>query len=328
MLIKSMSRKEPSFAQLVAYLDEGASDDRYRLTHNLYALERADMITELETNAQRLRPRKNGVVLYHEIVSIKRAKSLPVERQKEILHDIAQRYVELRAPECLAYGRLHEDAPHHLHYHLAISANPDGSKERHTLKKAEFRQLLIGLEAKVLLTYPELEQKVAIANNAVRAKTSTEGEVERRTKQPSDKARIAAALKGLFATVGTKQQLDAELAAAGFAFYLRGKTVGVLDRTTGRKHRLKTLGLDTEFQTMNVRLQVDQHMRRRQVQTAPAMAASGPQSVAAPPARPIEADTGLVLNDDVRRRVLEQRKAELFELRQQQAKRRDRDRQR
>lgn len=297
MLIKSMTRKDASFAQLVRYLDAGAQDERYRLTRNLYAREGQPMIAEFEANARHLRPRKNGVVLYHEIVSLKRAKGLAPERQKELLWRIAETYIERRAPDCLAYGRLHEDAPHHLHYHLLISANPDGSRERHSLKKAEFRKLVIALEAEVLLKHPELEQKVTIANTAVRAKTSKEGEIARRTREPTRKARIAAALKVIFGSVGTKQDLDRELRDAGFALYVRGNTVGVQDLTTLHRHRLKGLGLTDEFAAMSRR--IDAAIAAEKVQGQTASQASGlhqtpaarPEDQTSPPAATDQAQT-------------------------------------
>jgi len=254
MLIKSMTRKNASFGQLVQYLDDGASDDTACLYRNLYAREPRAVIAEFESNAALLKARKNGVVLYHEVVSIKRARALPVARQKELLLDIAGRYLEDRAPHCLAYGRVHEDAPHHLHCHLIISANPDGAADRHSLKKAEFRKILVRLEAQVLLQHPELEQKVAIANTAVRKRTTSEGELERRTRQPSQKARIAGAVKAALAQAQSREELVKALASVSLTLYQRGGTIGLTDTTTGRKHRLKTLGLMDDLAVFEARI--------------------------------------------------------------------------
>lgn len=254
MLIKSMTRKNASFGQLVRYLDDGASDDTACLYRNLYSREPRAVIAEFDSNAALLKARKNGVVLYHEVVSIKRAKALPAARQKEILLDIAGRYLAERAPDCLAYGRIHEDAPHHLHCHLIISANADGNATRHSLKKAQFRAITTRLEAQVLLSHPELEQKLAIGKTAVRKRTASEGELERRTNAPSQKARIAGAVKAAFAQAQSREALVKALASVSLTLYQRGDTMGLIDETTGRKHRLKTLGLIDDLAAFEARI--------------------------------------------------------------------------
>ena len=123
MIIKSMSRKEPSFGQLLAYVSRDASDQRYELRHNLMSRDMAAMTAEMELNAGFLPKRKNGVVMYHEILSITRSTRLSTDEQKEILRDIAQDYLKARAPSSLAFATLHQDKADQLHYHFVISAN-------------------------------------------------------------------------------------------------------------------------------------------------------------------------------------------------------------
>lgn len=124
MIVKSMSRKEPSFRQLVGYIDRGASGTAWRIRHNLLARNLGAIRDEFSQNGDLLQRRKNGVYLYHEIISITRAKGVNLERQKSALRSIAERYIAERCPENLVFGNLHEDQEHSLHYHLIISANP------------------------------------------------------------------------------------------------------------------------------------------------------------------------------------------------------------
>lgn len=119
-----MSRKEPSFAQLISYIERGASQPSWRIRHNLLVRDPDAIRTEFEQNADFLARRKNGVFLYHEIISITRARGVSDELQKSRLREIAERYIAERCPENLVFGNLHDDTAHSLHYHLIISANP------------------------------------------------------------------------------------------------------------------------------------------------------------------------------------------------------------
>ena len=169
MIIKVMTRKEPSFRQLLAYIDKDARDSRYVLAHNLLGGDLDARAAEFEANAALLKKHQNGTVMFHDIVSITRSTKLGLERQKEILKDIVQSYIARRAPEHLVYAGLHDDHSKHLHYHLVISANPQGEWKRAHLSKPELKKLQADMEARVLALYPDLEQKPAMSRKAQRS---------------------------------------------------------------------------------------------------------------------------------------------------------------
>ena len=124
MIVKSMSRKVPSFGQLIGYIDRDEGQEPYRIRHNVWGRDPDLIRAEFEQNGDLLAKRKNGVYLYHEIISITRAKGVGLARQKTALREIAERYIAERCPDNLVFGNLHEDQEHSLHYHLIISANP------------------------------------------------------------------------------------------------------------------------------------------------------------------------------------------------------------
>jgi hypothetical protein len=157
MIIKSMSRKKPSFGQLLAYIDREMGQEGFAIRHNLAGRGHAHIRAEFERNAELLSKRKNGVYLLHEIISISRAKGLDAEVQKERLYAIAQEYIAARCPDNLVYGGLHQDKAHSYHMHLMISANRSGEVKRQRLSKHQFREIQVKLEAHVLQKYPELE---------------------------------------------------------------------------------------------------------------------------------------------------------------------------
>jgi len=245
MIVKSMSRKVPSFGQLVSYIDRDEGQDAYRIRHNLFARDPERIRSEFERNGTLLQKRKNGVYLYHEIISITRARHLSAEDQKARLREIAEQYIAARCPDNLVYGGLHQDKEHSFHYHLMISANRASDAKRLRLSKAQFREIQIQLERHVLEKYPELEQKVAIEKRSERSLGKAEAELERRTGQLPKRNEV---LERVLAAYGSSSDRDSLLAAfgrEGLELYVRGKNLGVVDLESGKKHRLNTLNLET-----------------------------------------------------------------------------------
>lgn len=157
-----MSRKEPSFGQLIGYIDAGASQKTWRIRHNLLSRDPEGVREEFQQNGELLARRKNGVFLYHEIISITRAKGISPDVQKARLREIVEQYIAQRCPNNLVFGNLHDDQAHSLHYHLIISSNSAGQAKRLRLSKSRFREIQVQLERHVLQTMPELEQQPAI----------------------------------------------------------------------------------------------------------------------------------------------------------------------
>ena len=85
MIIKSMSRSEASFAQLVRYISAGSADRSHNLYRNLFATSDSGIAAAFEENGKLLKARKNGVFMYHEIISITRSGSATLDRQKQAL---------------------------------------------------------------------------------------------------------------------------------------------------------------------------------------------------------------------------------------------------
>jgi hypothetical protein len=244
-----MARKDPSFDQLVGYMEK---DDGDRvLFHNFFGhdrIRREEIVNEFAENAKRLPKRKNGNALYHEILSFSAGHSVGREEARRILSDIGYEYLKLRAPGQLAYGTLHRDTDH-LHLHLCISSNGLGEQKRVRLPKREFSEIQKKVENLVRERYPELNQERVYTKerNRERVKTaSREQAYKGRTGSASRKEDVAGMVHGLLEYANSRSELDALLAGRGFRLYARGKTVG-LEGPDGKKHRLKTLGLDLHY---------------------------------------------------------------------------------
>ena len=262
MIVKSLSRKEPSFSGLIAYMGRGieAGEGIPLVFQNLYGHEKTplrELQQEFVHNAQYLPARKNGNALYHEIISIARGHALDSGELCQRLSDIATRYTQARAPRQLAYGVAHLDTDY-AHIHLLISANGVGSPKRERLPKADFSRIQKELEAYVLTRYPELAQTAVYGRPRVLDRphrTESEQALETRTGKLSHKQDVAQQLAVIFETVTTTQDLETQLSNAGFTVYQRGKTMGVQELSgKGLRHRLSTLGLAEQYTKVQERI--------------------------------------------------------------------------
>ena len=269
MIIKSMSRKEATFSQLVDYFEDGRQDERFTVYHNVYSNNPENIKSEFNKNATFLQKRKNGVYMYHEVLSITKSEKLPEEKQKEILKDIALNYIKSRAKNNLVYGVLHHDKKDNLHYHFMISSNELESDKKHRLSKEEFSKFKKDLELYVLEIYPELEQKKLINKEPGQQKDSGEKlsnkgvELKRRTGNTNQKDDVKERLRTVFAETKTKFEFFSAMEREQLEIYVHGNTIGVVDKTTDRKHRLKTLGMWDEFNVISERLE---EIEKRKVQ--------------------------------------------------------------
>lgn len=256
MIVKSMSRKVPSFGHLIGYIDRDEGQEAWRIRHNVFARDPERIRAEFEQNGELLQKRRNGVYLYHEIISITRAQNLSPEQQKQRLRDIAETYIAARCPDNMVFGGLHQDKDHSFHYHLMISANRAGETKRLRLSKTQFREIQVQLERHVLQTYPELEQKVAIDKRAERKIARGEAELERRTGTVPKKDQVRARVLEALETARDRDSLLQALGRSDLELYVRGKTLGVIDHESGKKHRLKTLDLEIADRVEAVMMEV------------------------------------------------------------------------
>lgn len=258
-----MSRKHASFSQLLDYVNRGAKSQHFTVYHNLYHRSHEQVTAEFTENAQRLKFRKNGVYLYHEVVSITRSHHLTENQQKEALQAIVREYLAKRAGKQLAYAVLHEDKPDNLHFHIVISANEANDTNRKRLSKAEFSNIQTSLEAWVLQTFPELEQKAVFEKNqtdqekqtkAKKARISNDvAELKRRGGKTTERDNMKETIEAIFSTSTNGRHFAELMEKAGLKLYQRGKNYGVTTED-GTKYRFSTLGLAEAWEALDQRM--------------------------------------------------------------------------
>ena len=252
-----MSRKDASFRQLIDYMkkDRGEVVFGHNLCGNPFGRQE-DLILEFEANARRLRERKNGNVLYHEVISLETGAELRKEEIIRILGEIGREYVNRRAPHQMSLGIAHTDAKH-IHLHICISANAVGTQKRERLSKQQFSEVQKEVERIVCERWTELSQTTIYTKerNQERLKTrSAEQEMHKRTGEPSRKEDIKTRVHGILERANTPEEFTMLLRDHKLELYQRGKTIGVIDSETGRKHRLSTLGVEAHYEASMVRI--------------------------------------------------------------------------
>jgi len=257
MIIKSMSRKDNSFAELYDYIKKGM-EGNYRhpnaFIHNFYTQfeNRSEVLKGYAENVAKLKMRKNGNSFYHEIISVKVNPNITRQKHYDALYNITSDYINMRAIKCLVIGGIHDEHDHHIHMHLMISSNELGKSKRFYLTTKEFSTVKKLTEEKALTLHPELAQQVLInAKKKSNSISNKEDALKRRTKKPSIKDQFKDKLKDIFSQSIDKADFFNNLDNARIEIYTRGKTIGFKDLENNRKHRLKTLGLEAEFEKIN-----------------------------------------------------------------------------
>lgn len=231
------------------------------IIHNLYAdgTDLSAVNREFRANARHCPPRKNGVMLYHEILSI--AKDNRYSVTPEILTDLAQKYIALRACEALVFGTIHFDEKN-PHVHLMISGNLAHRPEKLRLSKLEFDQVKRDLETYQKEKYPFLthslvfeqgrgrgEQKEKPSKTRETPKNFSESERTRRLHQqgraePSQKDRLRDHIRSSLVGAFSLSDLSERLREHHISLYFRGnRLAGVVFQE--KKYRFRTLGIDT-----------------------------------------------------------------------------------
>jgi len=255
MIIKSLSRKHASFGQLFNYIQRGAKENAPYIFHNVpfyHDRDGEEIVQCFRDNAKLLSKRRGGNVLYHEILSFKRMEGVSVETYQHRMVDICDQYLATRASKLMGFAKMHVEKDH-VHMHIMLTANEIGSSRRYRLSKGKFLEIQKQIELYVLDRYPELEQVAGYTKDTHdKSWSDKEYHLKERTHKPSQKDKHRAFLQKLFAMTSSYEELAKQCQDHDMEFYERGKhTVVVI---SGRKYRLKTLGVDLDYQTMINRL--------------------------------------------------------------------------
>ena len=241
-----MSRKSKSFSQLYDYLTRDKSS--FTFSRNTYSnsKNKQAFINEFYENAKYIREARGKVFMYHEVLSLEE-NELSLERQKEILLDMAQKYLYQRAEDHLAFGVVHEEK-NNMHLHLMISANEIEGEKRIRLSKQEFSAIQQRMENYKNQKYSELKQSFMYHNKKDLSKEKQNEQELKNRGVKSIRDTIKENLEKTFDKATSKKYLQNHLNSLGYEIYTRGKTQGI--KFNGKNYRLKTLGLDVQYKQL------------------------------------------------------------------------------
>lgn len=262
MIIKSMSR-QGGISKLVKYMKKPLKAQKNQTENIFWNFETKRpnntkaVIKEFLENQSHIKARKNGVAYYHEVISFNALDSQKLTTK--ILLDIAKKYLSLRAESSLAFAVPHFENGKNPHIHIAISANECGSSKKAWIKKAQFQKIKQELEQYQREKYPELE--CSLVNHGTRSQAKPqisrkEKELKRRCRKgqkQTEKEKLAELVSKYLKFSTSEAEFRTQINLEGLCIYQRGHSPGIEDLSTSRRHRLKTLGIQVEYEQAQAR---------------------------------------------------------------------------
>jgi Relaxase/Mobilisation nuclease domain len=239
MIIKILTRKTPSYNQLLEYITK--DNKGFVITHNLKGNKIKDWVKQYQENETfRKNKRKDSILLTHEIVSFgkKDTKNLSIEKM-EIL---TREYIRLRNPRAMVTAVSHHDKDH-FHVHLAISALEYKTGKSMRLSKTDLSKLKKDFQNYQIEMYPELSSSIVKHGKGGKSITDAEFQLKMRDKRMTDKEQVLEILNTCFKNSKSKDDFFLKLKERGLTTYMRsGKMTGIVFKN--KKHRLARLGYD------------------------------------------------------------------------------------
>lgn len=269
MLVKSLSSKSMRFKQLLEYFNQPLEKGKTPILHNLTT--QTDHLKRIEAefleNSTYQKRTKSTVTLYHEILSWGELDKEKIS--EEILTELTRKYLEIRAPDALAYAKYQYNTEN-KHVHILISGNEYHSTKQVRLSKYDFQKVKQEMELYQQQRYPELNNSLIFDRQAREQRKQRDREqgkdqpdqirrswkeqekekrYQRENKQPppSRKEQVRQQILTVMSFAMSEEQFSQELEKAGFNLYRRGEATGIEDRSDGRKYRFNTLGLQQIF---------------------------------------------------------------------------------
>lgn len=258
MIIKMLRCKQRSdIGRLVDYVLSDKErianiNDTFFIAHNMYARDRSEFKKAFYDNDAFRKKRKNSVVIYHEVLSFSSKDKITLE----MLEDITQKYIALRANDAVVLAKPHIEEGH-IHVHILISGTACCSSKVMRLDNKQFTDIRKSIEAYQIKKYPQLHNSIVHINkkdqyrSQEKAAKNTRKERGLQTKKRMgahkklDKEKLQKALFEMLDYSQTKDDFMRFLEQENLELYLyRGKLTGVIYK--GRKYRFRTLGIPKE----------------------------------------------------------------------------------
>lgn len=280
-IIKSISRKDSNFKQLLDYIHrhDGGEIGTFTYLHNILDVAPDDtegMQRAFTINNAYRKKRKGGVGQYHEVISFHPDDAQAIQENPAILEDIARVYLELRASGAIAIARPHIDKEH-VHIHCMISPNELESSKSIRLSKKQFQALQKTMQEYQLHYYPQLKNSYVERRDVDKYHRQEKEAPQRHTEQQMKKRGVATQrldflkkrVPELLSSVNQEGNMSAVFEQTGIEpYYYRNRLQGVWYE--GKKYRFRRLlaPQSTEMMKLNrwneLRKKVVQQERKKE----------------------------------------------------------------
>lgn len=161
MIIKTFSRTNLNMQDIIHYIADTnkAQEQPLRMYRNVPSMDLKPIAQAFEENLTFQTP-QNKLTAYHDILSFH--PSDVSQLSQDIIHDLVQHYITLRAPKSLWFGQLHIDQDH-PHVHLLLSGNEYQSQKASRISRPAFYQLRVDLEHYQQQHFPQLTHSLIYA---------------------------------------------------------------------------------------------------------------------------------------------------------------------
>lgn len=158
MLIKTIPYNQ-DVVDLYDYAIRGAHDEKdFSFFHNINTGTTREAILRDFLVNEEYRPKRTQMnKYYHEIMSFHPDDG---EISDTVLLDLARKYMSIRAPESVVFGKVHREKGKHTHIHFIVSGNKYHSKKSTRITRDQFRQVRIETEQYQLEKYDLHNSKV------------------------------------------------------------------------------------------------------------------------------------------------------------------------
>ncbi len=269
MIVKTVRWKNKNFKKLIDYINEDkgrASDDVFTIFHNVKNPTIYGAIKSFRENDKFRKKRKNGVAVYHEVLSFSEKDTNQIlttynsnrkllgkkynsnRKLLDKLEQIALEYIQIRGGNALCFAKPHL-SDKNIHIHFAFSGIEYRSKKTLRMSNKKFLEVRKGIEKFQMEKFPEIKNSIVYHKDKKVQKqkncSDKEFQLKRRVGK-TDKEKLKSILSEIFSfsksfdefVVRVQEKKEFEL------YSYRGKVNGVIYK--GRKYRFKTLGFERE----------------------------------------------------------------------------------
>lgn len=275
MIIKSKSYKTTkSFSTVLNYIfRENEINNGFELTKFIKGknLSNEELSKQFLSNeALRLNKRRNSVVLYMDILSFHPRDAERLTNDK--LHQIALKYLSLRAPKSIAIATVHKNEKDHTHLHICFSGVEYKTGRSIRISKDDFqKKVKLPMEKYQQEAFPELMLSKIRHEKSYHIKKEQKKDSEiimENEGEISEKQRILKVIEEVFTTATSEKDFYQKLESKNIKLYSRnGKITGI---EGNRKFRFSRLGYTPELlqsleqnPTQNQRLEWLQNIREK-----------------------------------------------------------------